>query len=213
MGSDSRQLHGLLERGLEPFGIDSLSIDRWARLALFIDRWGRRLNLTGHPDVLAIAERLLLEAAALNQALPDALSIADLGSGAGIPGLPIALCRPETQVWLIEARERRHHFQRAAIRELGLENAEALRGRAEDLEPRLCEGVVSQAFAKPERAVAWMRPWMTATGWIALATVPDFPGLSHPDLASGELRFYASPGGPARAVWLARSRAPAENSP
>jgi 16S rRNA (guanine527-N7)-methyltransferase len=168
-------------------------------------RWSQRLNLTAHAGVEAIAQRLLLEAVALERALPPATSIADLGAGAGIPGLPIALLRPETQVWLIDSRERRHHFQRAAIRELDLENAEALLGRAEALEPRPCEGVVSQAFAKPDQAVAWMRPWLAPSGWIALATNPDFPGLSHPDLDAGALRSYAAPDGPQRAVWVARA--------
>ncbi len=206
MHADSKRLESVIEQGLARLGAESVSVDSWVRLARFIDRWSKRLNLTGHPDAESIAERLLLEAAALERALPPAAHIADLGSGAGIPGLPIALLRPQTQVWLIDSRERRHHFQRAAIRELGLENAEALRGRAEELEPRSSDGVISQAFAKPEQAVAWMLPWMAPTGWIALATNPDFPGLSHPELSEGELRAYAAPSGPDRAVWLARAR-------
>ena len=210
MNADSDPLLTLIERGLADLGVDPSSADRWARLAQLIAHWGKRLNLTAHPTAEAIAQRLLLEAVAFERALPPARSIADLGSGAGVPGLPIALLRPETQVWLIDSRERRHHFQRAAIRELGLENAEALRGRAEELEPRRCEGVVSQAFAKPDQAIEWMRPWMAPSGWIAIATNPDFPGLSHPDLEPGELRAYASPDGPERAVWLSRA-APRRN--
>ena len=207
---DPAELQTVLSRGLARLGLGSQDPARWAQLALLIERWGRRLNLTGHPDARTIAQRLLLEAAALEQVLPEARSVADLGSGAGVPGLPIALCRPETRVLLIESRERRHHFQRAAIRELGLENAEALRGRAEDLAPRPHEGVVSQAFARPEQALVWMRPWMADRGWIALATVPGFSGSAHPDLTAGETLPYAAPGGPPRAVWLTRARRPAQ---
>lgn len=203
MDADFDHLRALIAHGLAELDVDPSSADRWAALARFIERWSQRLNLTAHPGAEAIAQRLLLEAAALERCLPAAASIADLGSGAGIPGLPIALLRPATQVWLVDSRERRHHFQRAAIRELGLENVEALRGRAEELDPRKCEGVVAQAFAKPDQAMAWMRPWMAPCGWIAIATNPDFPGLSHPDLAAGDLRRYAAPAGPERAVWLA----------
>jgi 16S rRNA (guanine527-N7)-methyltransferase len=203
---EHRELHALLESGLEHLGADASQAARWARLALLIERWGGRLNLTGHSDALSIAERLLLEAVALERELPPARSVADLGSGAGIPGLPIALCRPETRVVLVEARERRHHFQRAAIRELALDNAEALRGRAETLDARPSEGVISQAFAEPQQALAWMLPWSAPGGWIALATTPRFPGLDHADLAPGALRPYAAPDGPSRALWLARRR-------
>ena len=139
---------------------------------VLLERWSERINLTGHRGALAIAERLLLEAAALSQVLPAAESIVDLGSGAGIPGLPLAICRPGCTVRLVESRERRHHFQRAAIRDLGLDNAIALLGRAEELEVQPSEGVIAQAMAQPEQALQWMRPWMTADGWLALATVP-----------------------------------------
>jgi len=205
---EHRELHLFLERGLESLGAPG-DVERWVRLTLLIARWGGRLNLTGHPDPISIARGLLLEAAALEGVLPAATRIADLGSGAGIPGLPIALRRPETAVLLVESRERRHHFQRAAIRELSLENAEALRGRAETLDPVPSQGVISQAFAQPEQALAWMLPWSAPSGWLALATNPGFPGLEHPEIGDVALRRYAAPGGPARAVWLGIHRGPA----
>lgn len=206
-----RALRGVLEEGLRALGEESgpEAVERWARLAALLDGWSRRLNLTSHHGALAIAQRLLLEAVALHRALPPARSIADLGSGAGIPGLPLALCRPDCEVWLVEARERRHHFQRAAIRELGLANARALRGRAEHLETRPCEGVVSQAFAKAPRALAWMVPWSAPGGWVGIASGPELDpaALHHPALEAGRLIPYAAPGGPRRAAWVALRRA------
>ncbi|MGH7338331.1 MAG: 16S rRNA (guanine(527)-N(7))-methyltransferase RsmG, partial [Myxococcota bacterium] len=169
--------------------------------------WSERINLTGHRGALSIAERLLLEAAALSQVLPPAESIADLGSGAGIPGLPLAICRPHCEVRLVESRARRHHFQRAAIRDLGLDNATALLGRAEQLDVQPSVGVIAQAMARPEQALHWMRPWMSANGWVALATVPGSTDrLRHPDLTQGRALRYAAPRGPERSVWIARLR-------
>ena len=201
------QLRQALSAGLDDLGVptDSGALDRWVKLALLLDRWSQRINLTGHRSPLEIARRLLLEAAALCQVLPEAESIADLGSGAGIPGLPIAICRPRCQVRLVESRERRHHFQRAAVRELGLDNAVPLLGRAEAIEIHPSAGVIAQAMAQPERALRWMIPWAAPGGWIAVATSPAAADrLHHPDLVQEQVLRYSAPLGPERAAWIAR---------
>ena len=185
--------------------LDPAALERFEKLAVLLDRWSQRINLTGHRGAIEIAERLLLEAAALSQVLPAADSIADLGSGAGVPGLPLAICRPHCEVRLIESRERRHHFQRAAIRELGLSNAVALLGRAEQLPVQPSDGVIAQAMAAPDQALSWMRPWAAPGVWLALPSVPGI-AVRHPDLQSGRALRYAAPRGPERAVWVARLR-------
>jgi 16S rRNA (guanine527-N7)-methyltransferase len=203
------ELREVFEQGLAQLGVgtDSSALARWEALARLLDRWSERINLTGHRGTLAIAERLLLEAAALSQVLPEARTIADLGSGAGIPGLPLALCRPGCTVRLIESRTRRHHFQRAAIRELALGNVEPILGRAEELAVQPSEGVIAQAIAQPEQALRWMIPWTTRTGWVAIATAPGRSDpLRHPDLEPGHALRYAAPRGPERSVWIARRR-------
>ena len=201
------QLRRVLAEGVAELqlALDPAALERFERLALLLERWSQRINLTGHRGAVEIAERLLLEAAALSQVLPPAASIADLGSGAGIPGLPLAICRPHCEVRLIEARERRHHFQRAAIRELELGNAVALLGRAEALSIQPSDGVIAQAMAAPDRAIEWMRPWVATGGWLAIPSVPGI-AISHPDLQSGQALRYAAPRGPERAVWVARLR-------
>ncbi|HKA15349.1 MAG TPA: RsmG family class I SAM-dependent methyltransferase [Myxococcota bacterium] len=199
-------LRRVLAHGLEELGLSSGTLERWEKLALLLEHWAARINLTGHRGAREIAERLLLEAAALSRVLPDAETLADLGSGAGIPGLPLAICRPDCTVRLIESRERRHHFQRTAIRELGLTNAIAVLGRAEQVDVVLSEGVMSQAMAQPAQALRWMRPWMSARAWAALPTTPSAPSPHHPDLLPGQVLGYAAPHGPLRSVWIARLR-------
>jgi 16S rRNA (guanine527-N7)-methyltransferase len=164
------------------------------------------MNLTGHGDAEAVVRRLILEALALDQRLPEVSSMVDLGSGAGFPGLPIALLHPERTVTLVESRERRHHFQRAAVRELGIANTVLRLGRAEALPPEPHPLVVAQAMASPRQAVAWMLPWAEEGGVLALPlAVGQPPPESIEGVGEASVAHYAVPlGGPRRAVWLAR---------
>lgn len=208
---DRGELRDLLERGADELGA-SLSAEargRLIHLAELVAAWGRRLNLSGHTTPEAVLRRLVLDALALSRALPPFSSAADVGSGAGFPGLAWAASHPERRITSIEARQRRHHFQRAVIRELGLANAAALWGRAEDLAPEHHDLAVAQAVARPARALAWILPWAGPGGLLALpggAEPPD-PGSS---ADPGGIRVlshvsYRVPlGGPLRTVWLAR---------
>ncbi len=150
--------------------------------------------------------RLILDAAALLQCLPVVAGLVDLGSGAGFPGLPIAVLRPECAVLLVEAREKRHHFQRAAIRELGLRNVETLCGRAELLEAQPRELAMGQAMAKADQALRWIKPWALVGGWLALPAGESLPQLeAQPDVTPVRFVNYAVPGGgPRRTLWLGR---------
>jgi 16S rRNA (guanine527-N7)-methyltransferase len=136
-------------------------------------------------------------------------SLVDLGSGAGFPGLPLAVVRPSCRVLLVEAREKRHHFQRAAIRELSLSNVEALRGRAESLAPRPAAAVVAQAVAEPSRALLWMLPWVEIGGWLALPGGERAPQVELPPAVTRErlVEYVVPGGGPRRTLWLGRRTA------
>ncbi|MDJ0866927.1 MAG: 16S rRNA (guanine(527)-N(7))-methyltransferase RsmG [Myxococcota bacterium] len=196
----------LIREGLRELGAPEAAAPALDRLTHFLSRWSAHTNLTGHRDPDTIASRLVLDAAALGMVLPQVARIADLGSGAGFPGLPLAILRPDQRITLIEARERRHHFQRAAIRELEIVNARALRGRAEDLEPEPHDLVVAQAVASPARALDWMYAWCRPAGWLALPLGDPPPPLVPPSYVHEcELRRYRVPlGGPARQLWLGR---------
>jgi 16S rRNA (guanine527-N7)-methyltransferase len=204
----------VLAAGLAELALPADLVPPLATLATLLAQWAARMNLTGHRTSEAIARRLILDALALGSALPDAgepggrgpASLADLGSGAGFPGLPLAIRWPGCHVTLVEARERRHHFQRAAVRTLGLVNVEPRRGRIEALAPEPHEIVVAQALAQPDQAVAWMLPWVAPGGWLVLPRTADAPGLPPvPGLEDAQLRSYQVPlAGPPRALWMAR---------
>lgn len=176
-----------------------------ARLTELLARW-QGVNLTGHSDADAIARFLVLDAVALAGALPPFETLTDLGSGAGFPGLPLAILWPERRFVLVESRERRVYFQRAAIRGLSLENVEPRRGRAERLSPEPTDGVIAQAVARPTRAVALSIPWCRVGGWIGIpgGSAPPDPG-PQPDLAPSTTTPYRVPlEGGGRTLWWAR---------
>jgi 16S rRNA (guanine527-N7)-methyltransferase len=164
------------------------------------------MSLTAHRDAEAVVRRLILEAVALDRQLPEVSSMVDLGSGAGFPGLPIALLHPERTVTLVESRERRHHFQRAAARELEIGNAILRLGRAEDLPPEPHALVTAQAMAPPHQAVIWMLPWAQPGGFLALPLSEAQPPPESIDgIGAESVSSYTVPlGGPRRALWLGR---------
>jgi 16S rRNA (guanine527-N7)-methyltransferase len=205
--SAHRPVREVLRAGLAELELSGSLLGPLETLAELLARWAARLNLTAHHSPAAIAQRLCLDAIALGEALPaEPDSIADLGSGAGFPGLPLAIRWPDSAVTLVEARERRHHFQRTAIRELGLANVTPRLGRAESLDATPHRLVVAQAAAAPEIAIGWMLRWADPSSFLVLPQTDDpAPFELPPGVFHVETRSYQVPGGgPRRSVWIGR---------
>lgn len=201
----------LLDDGLETLGIEASTTQRrqLVDLVFLLDHWAARINLTGHRGPLAITSRLVLDAAALSQSVPEigeARSLVDLGSGAGFPGLPLAILHPDLAVALVDSRLKRSHFQREVRRRLVLDNVTPILGRAEQLDPLASDVVVAQAMTRPEHALALMLQWAHPGSILALpasdqAVEPETPaGVGRP-----VLREYEVPGTKTRRkLWIVR---------
>ncbi|HKV46135.1 MAG TPA: 16S rRNA (guanine(527)-N(7))-methyltransferase RsmG [bacterium] len=111
---------------LSPQQSDILS--RYVELVL---AWRVRANITGVRTPAEGARVLVLDALICLAALPQRGSIVDLGSGAGTPGIPIAVARPNVHLALVEASRKKAGFLEVVLRELGLANVEVLQTRAE----------------------------------------------------------------------------------
>ena len=119
-----------------------------------LQRWNKVLNLTGLEKVDEIVERHYCESLFLGEHLPSgSVTIADVGSGAGFPGVPLAVLRPECLVTLIESHQRKSVFLREVTRELP--NVRVTAVRAEDVRERF-EWAVARAvkFASIEKALS-----------------------------------------------------------
>lgn len=118
---------------------------------------GVERGLIGPREVPRLWDRHLLNCAYLGEVIEKKASVIDIGSGAGLPGIPLALARPDVQVRLVEPLERRYTFLREAVAELDLRDQVAVaRGRAEDVRGEFSASVVTA------RAVA---PLATLYGW------------------------------------------------
>ncbi len=210
----SSELNELLLRGLEELGasISEDQADQLVELARLLSRWSLRIRLTGHRDAKAILRRLVLDAASMEAMLPSFDSLADLGSGAGFPGLVVAILRPTCRVLLVESRAKHLFFQRDVLRKLALENVSLRRGRIERLSPQPQAAVIAQAVAPPQQALQWMLPWALPNG---LLIIPGGPTPPEPNpstslsasLSERQILHYRVPlQGPNRTLWLARKR-------
>jgi 16S rRNA (guanine527-N7)-methyltransferase len=166
--SPSQQLNSLLaESGLDPLAAEVAGrFEQYLRLLL---HWNTRLNLTAIRTPDAILSRHFLESIACARALPAGIStLLDFGSGAGFPGIPIALCRPEIAVTLAESQGKKAAFLREAIRMLGI-SAKVHAARAELLTAQF-ECITLRAVDRMESAIEGAKEMLAPNGWLALMT-------------------------------------------
>jgi 16S rRNA (guanine527-N7)-methyltransferase len=130
---------------------------------------GVQLGVVGPAEAERVWERHLLNCAAVARLVPARCSLADIGSGAGLPGIVLALLLPAAQVTLVEAMARRVSFLEQCVTELGLANVEVVRGRAEDLAGRLVVDLVTARAVAPLEKLAGLCLGLLRPGGKALA--------------------------------------------
>ena len=141
-----------LHRGLTALGLDAeaLAPPLLAYLAL-LDRWNRTYNLTAIRDPGEMVTRHLLDSLAMHAFIGNPGDggdrLADLGTGPGLPGIPLAIAKPQLQVTLVESNGKKARFLREAVRTLGLANARVAESRAEALdEPGAYDAITARAL-------------------------------------------------------------------
>lgn len=157
----------LVDGGLAP--LDLITGVHFAQYLALMMRWNARLNLSSIRDEEGILSRHFVESIACARALPAGIStLLDLGSGAGFPGIPIALCRSEIAVTLAESKTKKAAFLQEAVRTLGL-SATIYAGRAEMLGCAF-DCVTLRAVDRMPQAVKAAARLVGSAGWLALMT-------------------------------------------
>lgn len=108
-------------------------IDKARAYAAALVRDGETLGLLGPREYPRLWTRHILNSAVVAELVPAGATVADVGSGAGLPGIPMAIAQPEAQFTLIEPMERRSTWLKEQVDELGLTNVKVLRARAEEV--------------------------------------------------------------------------------
>lgn len=162
--------------------IDARHAELLAQFVALLLRWNRVYNLTGVRGADEILDRHLVESFAL-RALLRGTDIADVGTGAGLPGLPLAIAEPERRFTLIESRAKRVRFLRHVVAELGLANTSVAHARAEDLPvDRPFATVLARAVAPPAELLSICRHLTAPGSVLLLLTAPHleetFRGLA-----------------------------------
>ena len=139
-----------------PSETEKLLFDRYLTIMV---RWNRISRLTAYKSRDEIVQKLFLDSLLFLEVLPkDHSPLLDLGSGAGIPGIPLKIVEPSLALTLLESQRRRTSFLAAAVRELALENVQVVHGRGEKLikeNPKVSESfqAVTARAAGPLEAV------------------------------------------------------------
>jgi 16S rRNA (guanine527-N7)-methyltransferase len=145
-----------IEKAFSQAGIADLPVGTHDRFQTYLElllRWNQRLSLTAVREPDQIIQRHFVECAFVAQHLPqDIADLLDYGSGAGLPGIPIAICRPEISVTLAEAHGKKASFLREALRVLNLEG-EVYDGRVETMPERRFDAVALRAVEKMDLAI------------------------------------------------------------
>ena len=166
----SRQdLQTRLESGIAALGVSlpAGAVERLLDYQALLARWNAAYNLTAIRDPLEMVSRHLVDSLAI---LPyvQGQTLADLGTGPGLPGIPLAIALPQLQVLLVDSNGKKVRFLREAIRSLKLENVRAVQSRVEEVEGQF-DCITARAFASLEDMLAWGGHLLTKDGiWLAM---------------------------------------------
>jgi 16S rRNA (guanine527-N7)-methyltransferase len=174
-------LHDRLERGIATLGLalPDGAVGRLLDYQVLLERWNGTYNLTAVRDPAEMVTRHLLDSLAILPHVRGA-SLADLGTGPGLPGIPLAIASPGREVLLVDSNGKKVRFLREAIRALKLEGVRALQSRVEDVEGQFgC--ITARAFASLADMLAWGGHLLAPEGiWLAMkgrSADEELPGL------------------------------------
>ncbi|MFC5742276.1 16S rRNA (guanine(527)-N(7))-methyltransferase RsmG [Dyella tabacisoli] len=174
-------LQAALERGIAALGLDlpGDAVDRLLDYQALLERWNATYNLTAVRDPAEMITRHLLDSLAILPHVQGA-TLADLGTGPGLPGIPLAIAAPGRQILLVDSNGKKVRFLREAIRALKLDGVRAVQSRVEDVQGQF-DCVTARAFASLADMLGWGGHLLAPDGiWLAMkGKQPDdeLPGV------------------------------------
>lgn len=168
-------LHARLRGGIDQMGLalPDAAVTRLLDYQALLERWNTTYNLTAVRDPGEMLTRHLLDSLAIAPYV-HGTTLADLGTGAGLPGIPLAIALPQCDVLLVDANGKKVRFLREVIRTLKLERVRAVQARVETVTGEF-DCITARAFASLADMLAWGGRLLAADGeWLAMkGRVPD----------------------------------------
>lgn len=165
---DNLDIKSLLENGLEQFGLSSISGSLLDYLFL-LKKWNLAYNLTAVRDLESMVNKHILDSLAI---LPwvKGNKIIDVGTGAGLPGIPLAIAAPEKKFVLLDSNGKKTRFLNEVKRQLDLKNIEIVQFRVENYRPEQgFDTVISRAFSSLHQMIQWTEHLLAKEGfWLAM---------------------------------------------
>jgi 16S rRNA (guanine527-N7)-methyltransferase len=148
--------------------------DSLVRYTQLLREWNARLNLVSRRDTDRVLTYHVIDSLAVQRFIVPGARVCDIGTGAGLPGIPLAIARPDiTKMSLIESSQKKSRFLQTAITELGLGCLEVLNERAESLPGLDCDVILSRLAGPLRDVVQYARPHRKPKGTIVLYKTRD----------------------------------------
>lgn len=215
----------LLMEGAKVLGIQ-LSPEASSRLSMYIEellRWSPKIDLISQTDPAEVIRKHILDALAVVPHIPEGAAVLDLGSGAGLPGIPLAVLLTQSHMTLLEVRRKRVSFLKTIARNLRLKNLTICEGRAEILAQKhplrqAFDVVVTRATWDTEQFLRLATPFLRKSGVTIIMKGPENPKDHHrdareefPGFRLQEQRAYSLPFGREKRNLLIFAQLTAEN--
>jgi 16S rRNA (guanine527-N7)-methyltransferase len=142
--------------------------DSILRYTQLLRDWNRHINLVSRRDTDRILTYHVVDSLAVQRLIPQGSRVCDIGTGAGLPGIPLALVRSDLKMLLVESSQKRSRFLTTAVAELGLNNVDVFNERAESIPPLECDVVLSRLAGPLEDLVRFAGAHRRRKGTIIL---------------------------------------------
>lgn len=167
-------MKSMLQQGLQQMNID-LTVPQQLQLLAFVDllkKWNSTYNLTALRNDQDVISHHILDSLTLLPYVEHARGLIDVGSGGGMPGIPVAIARPDLPVALLDANSKKTSFLQQAVIELGLTNVQVITARVEAMVGEQFDVITSRAFAELNDFITITKQLMAKGGcWAAMKGV------------------------------------------
>lgn len=174
-------LKHILQQGLQEMGLELGTVQQLLLLEFvsLLKKWNSTYNLTALRDEQSVISHHILDSLTLLPYVDGARGLIDVGSGGGMPGIPVAIVRPDLPVALLDANSKKTAFLQQAVIELGLKNVQVMTGRVEAMVGERFDVITSRAFAELGDFVSITKQLMAKGGtWAAMKGVYPYEEIA-----------------------------------